>query len=138
MSTPGDPAARHAVRTEHAPAPAGAYSQARAAGPYLFTSGFGPQDPRTGAVADTVGEQTAQVLRNVEAVLATEGLGLGDVVKATVHLQDLRRDFAAFDAAYRPFFAEPRPVRTTVGSDLMNILVEIDVVALRQDSGPLA
>ncbi|MFE3515610.1 RidA family protein [Streptomyces sp. NPDC059166] len=125
------PDARRAVRTDRAPAPAGAYSQGITAGPYLFTSGFGPQDPETGAVADTVEEQTAQVLRNVGAVLQAEGLGLGDVVKVTAHLQHLRRDFAAYDAVYRDFFPAPHPVRTTVGSDLMDILVEIDVVALR-------
>ncbi|MFG2428068.1 RidA family protein [Streptomyces sp. NPDC048590] len=127
------PDARRAVRTDRAPAPAGAYSQGVAAGPYLFTAGFGPQDPATGAVADTVGEQTTQVLRNVGAVLEAEGLGFGDVVKVTAHLQHLRRDFAAYDAAYSAFFTAPYPVRTTVGSDLMDILVEIDVVAVRRE-----
>ncbi|MEV0844485.1 Rid family hydrolase [Streptomyces sp. NPDC049954] len=118
------------VTTSRAPDPAGAYSQGLLAGPYLFTSGFGPQDPDTGLVADTVGEQTAQVLRNVSAVLHAGGASLDDVVKVTVHLQHLHRDFADFDAAYRAFFGEPRPVRTTVGSDLMDILVEIDMVAV--------
>jgi enamine deaminase RidA (YjgF/YER057c/UK114 family) len=45
-----------------------------------------------------------------------------------VHLADLA-DFAEFNAAYQEFFTEPYPVRTTVGSQLANILVEIDVVA---------
>lgn len=117
------------VRTDDAPRPAGAYSQGVAAAGLLFTAGFGPQDPATGAVPGTVEEQTAQVLRNVRAVLAARGLGMDDVVKVTVHLQHLRRDFAAYDAVYREFFTAPYPVRTTVGSDLMGILVEIDVVA---------
>jgi len=120
---------KEAVRTENAPRPAGAYSQGVAAAGLLFTAGFGPQDPVTGAVAGTVEEQTAQVLRNVAAVLAARGLTTDDVLKVTVHLQHLRRDFAAYDAVYRQFFAEPYPVRTTVGSGLMDILVEIDVVA---------
>ena len=120
---------KEAVRTENAPRPAGAYSQGVAGAGLLFTAGFGPQDPVTGVVAGTVEEQTAQVLRNVAAVLAARGLTTDDVLKVTVHLQHLRRDFAAYDAVYRQFFAEPYPVRTTVGSDLMDILVEIDVVA---------
>lgn len=124
---------KQAVHTDTAPRPAGAYSQAVVAGGFLYTAGFGPQDPETGAVPDTVREQTAAVLRTIRAVLETHGSALDDVVKVTVHLQDLRRDFAAFDAAYREFFAEPYPVRTTVGSDLMNILVEIDVVAVVHD-----
>ena len=36
--------------------------------------------------------------------------------------------------AYAEFFAEPYPVRTTVGSDLYDILVEIDVVAVLPES----
>lgn len=121
------------IRTDQAPGPAGAYSQGIVAGGFLYTAGFGPQNPTTGEVAPTVGEQTAQVLRNVQAVLAEHGLTLDDVVKSTVHLQNLKADFAEYDAAYREFFTAPYPVRTTVGSDLMNILVEIDVVAKLRD-----
>ncbi|MGW9638297.1 RidA family protein [Streptomyces albidoflavus] len=119
-----------AVRTSGAPRPAGAYSQGVVAGGFLFTAGFGPQDPDTGEIPEGVADQTRQVLRNVGAVLAAHGLSLRDAVKVTAHLQHLKRDFAAYDAAYQEFFEEPCPVRTTVGSDLMDILVEIDVVAL--------
>lgn len=117
------------VRTEQAPTPAGAYSQAIAADGFLWTAGFGPQDPATGEVPEGIGPQTTQVLRNVEAALAAKGLDLSDVLKVTTHLQHLKRDFAAYDEAYRARFTEPYPVRTTVGSDLYDILVEIDVVA---------
>ncbi|MFE6719273.1 RidA family protein [Streptomyces albidoflavus] len=128
--------AKRAVRTARAPRPAGAYSQGVVAGGFLFTAGFGPQDPGTGAVPDGVAAQTRQVLRNVGAVLAEHGLSLRDAVKVTAHLQHLKRDFAAYDAAYQEFFEEPCPVRTTVGSDLMDILVEIDVVALLPSTDP--
>lgn len=122
------------VTTDAAPRPAGGYSQGvrGSASELVFTAGFGPTDPGTGQVVGAdVAAQTRQVLANIAAVLAEAGLGLGDVVKATVHLADLHRDFAAFDVAYRELMPEPRPVRTTVGSVLMNILVEIDVVAAR-------
>jgi len=117
-----------AVHTTNAPQPAGPYSQGIIANGFFYTAGFGPQDPATGAVADSVAEQTHQVLRNVGAVLAEQGLTLDDCVKTTVHLADLA-DFAEFNEAYKEFFSEPYPVRTTVGSQLANILVEIDVVA---------
>ncbi|MGW6059544.1 RidA family protein [Streptomyces sp. NPDC055189] len=120
------------IRTAAAPRPAGAYSQGIEASGIVWTAGFGPQDPATGAVADTVGAQTTQVLRNVEAVLKEQGLTLADVVKTTVHLQHLRRDFQEFNEAYEKSFTAPYPTRTTVGSDLMDILVEIDVVAVRR------
>ena len=118
-----------AIRTSDAPQPAGPYSQGIVANGFVYTAGFGPQNPAAGgAVADGVAEQTRQVLRNIAAVLAEHGLTLNDCVKTTVHLADLA-DFAEFNQAYKEFFAEPYPVRTTVGSQLANILVEIDVVA---------
>jgi 2-iminobutanoate/2-iminopropanoate deaminase len=46
-----------------------------------------------------------------------------------VHLQDLARDFAGFNQTYQQYFSDPFPVRTTVGSDLNKILVEIDFIA---------
>jgi 2-iminobutanoate/2-iminopropanoate deaminase len=99
-------------------------------GDLVYTAGAGPADPVTGkVVGDDVATQTRQVLTNLAAVLAEAGVGFEHVVKATVHLQELHRDFAAFDEVYREFFREPYPVRTTVGSDLNNILVEIDLVA---------
>lgn len=118
---------KEALRTDSAPQPAGPYSQAIVSGDLLFTAGFGPQDPATGEVADSVAEQTRQVLRNLEAVLAERGATLDDALKATVHLADLA-DAPEFNEAYREFFTEPFPVRTTVGSELANILVEIDLV----------
>jgi len=117
-----------AIRTTRAPQPAGPYSQGIIANGFLYTAGFGPQDPDTGVVGDSVADQTRQVLRNISAVLAEYGLSLDDCVKTTVHLADLA-DFAEFNRAYEEFFTEPYPVRTTVGSQLANILVEIDVVA---------
>jgi reactive intermediate/imine deaminase len=117
-------------RVTNAPTPAGPYSHAVAANGFLYTAGFGPIDQATGqVVGDDVEEQTRQVLRNVGAALVAAGLGFGDVVKSTVHLAELHRDFEAFNRAYAEFFTDGLPVRTTVGSTLMNILVEIDVVA---------
>lgn len=121
---------REPVSTDNAPRPGGGYSQAMIAGDFVYTAGFGPQDPATGDVPDGIAAQTVQVLRNVEAALVAAGSGLDRLVKTTVHLADLT-DFGEFDSAYRSVLPEPRPVRTTVGSRLANILVEIDVVALR-------
>lgn len=121
---------KKAVHTGNAPSPAGAYSQGVTAGPYFFSAGFGPQDPETGAIAPTVAEQTEQVLRNIEATLAEKGLTLDNVVKVVSYLQNLKADFAEYNEVYARFFSEPYPVRTTVGADLFDILVEIDVVAV--------
>lgn len=118
-----------AITTANAPQPVGPYSQGIIANGFFFSAGFGPKDPATGAIVPgSVAEQTRQVLRNILAVLAEHGLTLDDCVKTTVHLADLA-DFADFNKAYAEFFTEPYPVRTTVGSQLANFLVEIDVVA---------
>lgn len=123
---------RSFTETEAAPRPAGAYSQAVRVGDLVWTAGFGPQDPTSGIVPEGIEAQTRQVLRNVAAVLGENGLGMEDVVKVTTHLQHLERDFAAYDATFREAFTPPFPARTTVGSQLLGILVEIDVVAVRR------
>ncbi|MEV4888066.1 RidA family protein [Nonomuraea sp. NPDC050547] len=118
------------IRTTDGAAPVGAYSQGLVVGDFVYTSGAGPLDPVTGeVVGDDVAAQTHQTMKNLGAVLAAHGLGFDDVVKATVHLQHLKRDFAAYNEVYKSYFNQPFPVRTTVGSDLMDILVEIDFVA---------
>lgn len=121
---------RTEIRTDDAPSPKGSYSQALRVGDLVFTSGFGPHDPRTGdVVGSDISAQTEQTLRNVDAALRAAGSSLTSAVKLTVHLADLG-DFAAFDAAYRGFLDRPYPARTTVGSALAGILVEIDAVGL--------
>ncbi len=122
---------KKATTSPDLPPPAGAYSHVVEVNGVVFTAGFGPQDPATGDVPDGVAAQTEQVITNVETALAAVGLTLADVVKTTVHLQDLHRDVAEYNEVYTRRFPEPYPVRTTVGSTLANILVEIDVVALR-------
>jgi 2-iminobutanoate/2-iminopropanoate deaminase len=119
-------------QAEGAPAPGGSYSHGVVAHGFLYTCGMGPIDPVSGKVVEgDITVQTRQVLKNLEAILKTKGATFAQVVKVTTHLQELHRDFAGYDQAYREFLSAPFPVRTTVGSDLINILVEIDfVVAL--------
>ncbi len=122
------------IRTEAAPAPvAGApYSQAIAAGGFVFVSGQVPVDVATGAlVADDITEQTVQVLANVAAVLRAAGGTLADVVKSTVFLVDLGNDFAPMNAAYAEAFGAHAPARSTVGVAALPLgaRVEIEVVA---------
>jgi len=125
------PTLKQEIRTPDAPPPGGGYSQAIRHGSIVYTAGLGPQDPVTRqAVGETIEEQTRQTLRNLAAVLAAAGATFGDVVKVTVHLQHLQRDFPGYDRVYREVMPEPRPARTTVGSQLAGILVEIDMMAV--------
>jgi reactive intermediate/imine deaminase len=122
---------KEAIRVHDAPSPGGSYSQGIAAGPFVFVAGQGPKDPAIGKVPDGLVAQTHQVLRNIEAILRGAGCTMADVVKVTAHLADMA-DFDVYDGAYAEHFPEPRPVRTTVGSQMDNILVEIDVIAYRE------
>jgi reactive intermediate/imine deaminase len=122
-----------AVDTANAPRPRGHYSQARIAGDLIFTAGLVPIDPKTRSLVGEgdVAEQTRQVFRNLQAILAAAGATLDDVVKLTVFLADPDRDWEAYDAVFPEFFTPPYPARLTAGAHLNNILVEIEAVASR-------
>ena len=78
------------ITTTAAPAALGPYSQAIAAGGFLFASGQVPIDPATGDLAGAdVESQARQVFANLQQVLAAAGCGFADVVKTTVFLTDL-------------------------------------------------
>jgi 2-iminobutanoate/2-iminopropanoate deaminase len=109
--------------------PVGAYSQGLRAGDFVFVSGQGPLDPKTGkVVGDTIEEQTARVLENIKAILEAGGASMADVVKVSAHLSDMSL-FERYNRVYASYFPDPKPTRTTVGSQLPGILVEIDAIA---------
>jgi 2-iminobutanoate/2-iminopropanoate deaminase len=126
------------IRTPGAPPPGGPYSHAIAAGGLLFVSGQRPVDPTTGAIPEGITAQTHTVFANLLRVLAAGGSSPEAVVKVTAHLSDLAF-FDEFHAVYTQYFDPPYPARTTVGSALRGILVEVDVIALRpgEATGPL-
>ena len=120
---------KQVIRTKKAPAPVGPYSQGIKTGSRIYVAGQGPVNPETGKMPGGISDQTRQVLMNVKAILEEGGASMEHVVKATVHLTDLK-NFQAFNEVYREFFSEPYPVRTTVQSGLIGeMLVEIDVIA---------
>ena len=117
------------IITDAAPKPGGAYSQGLVVGDYVWVASQGPYDPGTRAiVGTTIEEQTVRVLENVKAILEASGASMADVVKTTVHLSDVSL-FDRFNQIYTRYFPDPKPVRTTVGSQLFGTLVMIDVVA---------
>jgi 2-iminobutanoate/2-iminopropanoate deaminase len=113
----------------------GHYSPSLRAGDFVFVAGQTPRDAERRIVGTTIEEQTAATIENLRAVLADVGARLEQVVQATVHLADLR-DAPRFDATYAAYFPDNPPVRTTVGSVLNGVLVEIDVIAYVGTSAP--
>lgn len=75
------------VYTQSAPAAIGPYSQAVKFGNILFTSGQIPVDPATGAVVEgDIKAQTAQVMKNLTALLAASGTSPEKALKTTCFL----------------------------------------------------
>ncbi|MFD8751212.1 RidA family protein [Kitasatospora sp. NPDC059577] len=125
---------RIAVQTSSAPTPVGSYSQGARRGALLQVAGQGGTDPATGElVPGGVAEQTTQTLRNIDAILRSEGSSLADAVMLRVYLAHAD-DFPAMDAAYGAFLGHPFPARTTVVVGLLSgMLVEIDALAVLPD-----
>ncbi len=119
------------ISTTAAPPPGSTYSQGLIVGDTIYVSGTRPVDPATKTIPDSVGEQTRQVLENIRAILEAGGAEMDDVVKVTVHLANVDH-FREFNEVYSRYFNPPYPVRTTVGSVLRGILVEIDVIAVKK------
>ena len=124
--------AKYVIQSKSGAPPRGAYSQGWRAGDFIFVTGTGPIDPVTGnLVGDTIEQQTERTIENISAILEADGASLRDVVKVTVHLSNTSH-FARYNSVYAQRFAEPYPVRTTVGSDLGHspgMLIEIDCIA---------
>ncbi len=126
-------AKKRAVATTEAPQAIGPYAQAIAAGDLVFLSGQIALDPERGRLVEgTIEHETRQVLKNLAAVLAAEGLGLDTIVKTTVYLTDLA-DFPRVNQAYAEFFTDPFPARATVQVSALprGARVEIDAIAKR-------
>lgn len=119
------------ISTANAPAAIGPYAQGNIAGGLLFASGQIPLDPETGEiVGSTIEEQTAQVMKNVAAILEAAGTDFDHVVKTTCFLNDMN-DFAAFNAEYAKSFGEVRHARSAVAVEKLpkGALVEVEVIA---------
>lgn len=119
------------IHTDEAPAAIGPYAQATVVNGLLFTSGQVPLDAQTGEiVGTTVKEQTAQVLKNLEAILVASNSDFNHVIKTTCFLKDMNQ-FAAFNDVYATVFTDSLPARSAVEVARLpkDVLVEIEVIA---------
>jgi 2-iminobutanoate/2-iminopropanoate deaminase len=125
---------RKSIFTDKAPKAIGPYSQAVSvtAGRMLFCSGQIPTDPATGNLVEgDIQKQTEQVMKNLEAVLAADGLSFAHVVRTTIFLADMA-DFAKVNETYAHSFKEDPPARATVQAAGLprGARVEIDCIAV--------
>lgn len=106
-----------------------------------------PVDPKAAKdqihAAGNTETQARAVLRKVETILASQGLGLGDVVQLRIYLVGDpalggKLDFDGLQTAFREFFGTDKqplkPARTTVqvaGLVLPGALIEVETVAAK-------
>jgi 2-iminobutanoate/2-iminopropanoate deaminase len=119
------------VNTSNAPEAVGPYSQAVAAGGFLFCSGQIPLNPAGEMVGGTIAEGTRRCLENLSAVLEAAGTSIANVIKVTAYLTDMA-DFSEFNDAYGEFFGDEPPARVTVGVASLpkGARVEVECIAL--------
>jgi len=122
---------KEVIGTLDAPVAVGPYSQAINAGGFLYVSGQIPLVPETGVlISDDVAEQTAQSIRNIEAILRAAGATLKDVVKTTVFITNMA-DFGKINTEYAKYFTEKAPARACIEVSKLpkGALIEIEAVA---------
>ena len=120
------------IKTNLAPEPVGAYSQAILSGDLLFSSQIGIFPATRKLVENSIESQTKQTLENLKNILQEAGMTLGNVVKTTVFLTDMN-NFAKVNQVYSTYFKENPPARTTVEVNRVPLdgLVGIEIIAHR-------
>ena len=120
------------INTSNAPAPIGPYSQAIAAGGFVFVSGQIPSNPSTGEiVTGGIKVETLQVMENIKAILTEASLDFSNIVKTSIFLTDMQ-NFAQVNEVYGTYFTDQFPARETVQVAALpkNVNVEISVTAI--------
>lgn len=121
------------IYTEKAPKPVGPYSQAIENMGILFVSGQIPLNPVTGEfVSGPIQEQTRQVLKNIDNILAAAGYSKEDVVKCICLLKDIN-DFREMNAEYEIYFNSNPPARAAyeVSNLPLGAAIEIEAIAIK-------
>lgn len=107
------------------------FSPAIVADGTLYVSGQVGTDEHGNYVGDDVESQTRQAFQNVGAILQSVDRELGDVVKVTSYIVDIRDRYEAFQSVYREVFStEPFPCHTAIGVESLaseTPLVELEV-----------
>ncbi len=108
-------------------------SKAVRAGDFVYLTGQVPMKNGVVITEGTIEEQTRIVLDEIKNTLIEAGCELQDVVKAMVWLKN-KEDFPGFNSIYGEYFDHEPPSRSAVVSDLLvDVLVEVEVVAYKPE-----
>ncbi|MBP1988753.1 RidA family protein [Paenibacillus eucommiae] len=124
------------IRTDKAPNPSGAYSQAVKLGNMVYVAGTCPFELETGKVLapGDIGAQTRIVLSYMQEILKAAGSSMDNVVKVTAFVDDLDQ-FQIYNQAYGEFFQHEPPARSTfeIGKFPVGMCVEIECIAFIEE-----
>ncbi|KAK2809975.1 hypothetical protein FQN50_003389 [Emmonsiellopsis sp. PD_5] len=120
--------AKQVVLTDKAPPPIPVLSQGIIHNGIVYCSGQVGMDPATGKLVEgTVQDRTAQIFRNLSAVLEKAGSSLDKAIKVNVFLANME-DFAAMNEIYAQFLSkEPKPVRTCVSVKALPLGTDVEI-----------
>jgi 2-iminobutanoate/2-iminopropanoate deaminase len=119
------------ILSKNAPKPAGHYSQAVVHNGTIYIAGqLAITSDGEKLVNATVGEQTACILRNVEAILKEAGSALNRVLQMTIYISD-GDDWDEVNQAYTRIMGDHKPARAVVPvKDLhYGLKIEVQVIA---------
>lgn len=118
------------LSTKNAPAAIGPYSQGIEANGFVYVSGQLPINPATGEFAEGgIKAEARQSLANISNIFAEAGLTMGNVVKVTVLMTDIK-DFAAVNEVYAEFFEAPYPARSAFAVAALPKGADIEIEAI--------
>lgn len=129
---------RQASLSKNLAKPAFKYSHVVKVGPHYYFSGLLAQDRQTGVlVGDTVGEQAAKILENVQVLMQEYSLGFEHLAIARIFTPFMDK-FSEINASWEQVFnniPHAPPARTSVGvaSLPLNGKVEIEFTFYMED-----
>jgi 2-iminobutanoate/2-iminopropanoate deaminase len=108
-------------------------SRAIRAGDFVFLTGQVSFKDGEVMTSGTIEDQTRAILEDIKATLALANCSLSDVVKAMIWLRD-RADFPGFNTVYGEYFPDEPPARSAVVNELLvDVRVEVEVVAYKPE-----
>ena len=125
-------AKKEIIKTENAPAPIGPYNQAVKVGDIVYVSGQIALDAKTGELnMENLNMETHQVMKNILALLDAGEMGIENLVKCSIFLDDID-NFSIVDSIYSSYFKSEFPARETVEVSKLpkGVRVEISGVAV--------
>jgi 2-iminobutanoate/2-iminopropanoate deaminase len=114
------------------------FSEAVRVGDVVFLSGqIGLVPGKRELVPGGIAAEARQTMENIRATLEGIGLGMGDLVKCTVMLDDMA-EWGAFNEVYKTFFDGRYPARSAFGADglAMGARVEVECLAAARPASP--